>query len=195
MTSFLHPPVLSTEERAALLNQRPLVVWFTGLSGSGKSTLAYRLEKELLQQGFKCLVVDGDQLRNGLNKDLGFTEQDRRENIRRAGELCKLLSDAGLIVITSFISPFRVDRNRVRELIENDRFVEVYVNASLEVCEKRDPKGLYKKARAGEIPDFTGVSAPYEPPLSPDLEIDTNSTEIADAVKTLVQYVIRRVRA
>lgn len=195
MTSFLHPPVLSTEERAALLNQRPLVVWFTGLSGSGKSTLAYRLEKELLQQGFKCLVVDGDQLRNGLNKDLGFTEQDRRENIRRAGELCKLLSDAGLIVITSFISPFRADRNRVRELIENDRFVEVYVNASLEVCEKRDPKGLYKKARAGEIPDFTGVSAPYEPPLSPDLEIDTNSTEIADAVKTLVQYVIRRVRA
>lgn len=183
---------ISPEERAGLLGQWPLVVWMTGLSGSGKSTIAVLLEKELLQKGFKCVLLDGDTFRNGLNRDLGFTEKDRRENIRRAGELCKLLADAGYIVITTFISPYRSDRTAVRELINDDRFFEVYVNAPLYVCEDRDPKGLYKKARAGEIPDFTGVSAPYEKPEQPDLELNTALLSVEEALKTLAGSVIQR---
>lgn len=183
---------ISPEERAGLLGQWPLVVWMTGLSGSGKSTIAVLLEKELLQKGFKCVLLDGDTFRNGLNRDLGFTEKDRRENIRRAGELCKLLADAGYIVITTFISPYRSDRTSVRELINDDRFFEVYVNAPLDVCEQRDPKGLYKKARAGEIPDFTGVSAPYEKPEQSDLELNTALLSVDEALRTLAGSVIQR---
>lgn len=191
MAVFLHPPVLSAEQRAELLNQHPYVFWLTGLSGSGKSTLAFLLEKELLAAGFKCMVIDGDSLRNGLNQDLGFTEHDRRENIRRAGELCKLIADAGYIVITSFISPFRADRNKIRELLP-DRFAEIYINAPLSVCEERDPKGLYKKARKGEIVDFTGVSAPYEAPEAPELELNTQNFSVSESLKTLATYAFQR---
>ncbi len=182
---------LSREERSALLKQEPLVVWLTGLSGSGKSTLAYALERELLSRGHICMVLDGDNLRHGLNKDLGFSEQDRRENIRRAGEICKLVTDAGIIVITSFISPFKADRAKVRALIPANNFCEVYLNASLNVCESRDPKGLYKKARAGTITDFTGIDSPYEAPENPELEIDTDHLTEAESFKTLTEYVFR----
>lgn len=168
------------------MRQRGCVVWFTGLSGSGKSTVAHALELELMNQGHAAFVLDGDNVRRRLNADLGFSGKDRTENIRRIAEVAGLFADAGIICITAFISPFREDRRRAREVIGKDRMFEVYLGTTIEECEKRDPKGLYKKARGGEIPDFTGISSPYEPPLEPELEINTGECSVDEAVARLV---------
>jgi bifunctional enzyme CysN/CysC len=162
------------------------VIWFTGLSGSGKSTLANALEKALHAQGKRTYILDGDNIRQGLNKDLGFTDADRVENIRRIAEVAKLMMDAGMIVLTAFISPFRREREMARELIGPDHFVEVYVNTSLAVCEQRDVKGLYKKARSGQLPNMSGISSPYEPPSAPQLVLDGSSLSIEDCVQCLL---------
>jgi bifunctional enzyme CysN/CysC len=182
----VHRQALSvTREARERLNGHPgKVIWFTGLSGSGKSTLANALEKELHAQGKRTYILDGDNIRQGLNKDLGFTDANRVENIRRVAEVAKLMMDAGLIVITAFISPFRAEREMARELIGPDSFIEVFVDTPLSVCEERDPKGLYKKARAGLIPNMTGISSPYECPENPDL-IFTQDTEVEDLIKFL----------
>lgn len=161
-------------ERAANLGHKSKTVWFTGLSGSGKSTLAFAVERALIDRGIAAYVLDGDNIRFGLNADLGFSPEDRTENIRRIGEVCRLFSDAGVVVLTAFISPYRADRQRVRELHSDGDFVEVFVDTPLEICEARDVKGLYKKARTGEIPDFSGISAPYEAPENPEISVDTS---------------------
>jgi bifunctional enzyme CysN/CysC len=158
------------------------VLWFTGLSGAGKSTIANEVEKSLHAQGRHTYLLDGDNLRNGLNRDLGFTEADRVENIRRVAEVARLMQDAGLIVLVALISPFRQEREMARRLIGEEHFLEVYVNASLDVCEARDPKGLYQKARRGEIPNLTGVQAPYEPPVDPQLELRTDEAPLEECV-------------
>jgi len=170
---YWHEGEINRADRERLYEHRAACIWFTGLSGSGKSTIAREVEKILYERGVHSYVLDGDNVRHGLNKDLGFSPEDRNENIRRIGEVAKLFVDAGLIVMTAFISPYRADRNSVRALMQNGDFIEVYVKCDLEVCEQRDPKGLYKKARAGEIKEFTGISAPYEEPLEPELVIDT----------------------
>ncbi|MDE0298402.1 MAG: adenylyl-sulfate kinase [Candidatus Poribacteria bacterium] len=164
---------ITREDREQLLDQKGCVLWFTGLSASGKSTLAHEVENALHGRGRLTYVLDGDNVRHGLNNNLGFSPEDREENIRRIGEVSKLFADSGVIVITAFISPYRGDRDKARELVEDGRFFEVFVDCPLEVCEERDPKGLYKKARAGEIPEFTGISAPYEEPDSPELTVNT----------------------
>ena len=169
-------------------SQRPAVIWFTGLSGAGKSTLANALEQALVQRGHHSYLLDGDNVRHGLNKDLDFSETGREENIRRIGEVSALFVDAGLIVVTAFISPFRADRNKIRERIGDTQFIEVYVSTSLEECERRDPKGLYVKARAGAIKNFTGIDSPYEPPINPQLSIDTSKVAIGEAVGQIVKY-------
>ncbi|EKI8272551.1 adenylyl-sulfate kinase [Campylobacter coli] len=166
-----HTSSITKTQRAKLKNQKPCVLWFTGLSGSGKSTLANAVEKKLFEQGFHTYLLDGDNIRHGLNGDLGFNEASRVENIRRIGELCKLFMDAGMIVLCAFISPFEKDRKLVKDLLEEDEYIEIFVDTSLEVCEKRDPKGLYKKARQGEIKNFTGVDSPYERPKNPHIYI------------------------
>ncbi|TDJ82106.1 adenylyl-sulfate kinase [Campylobacter volucris] len=166
-----HTSNITKTQRANLKNQKPCVVWFTGLSGSGKSTLANALEEKLFNLGYHTYILDGDNVRHGLNKDLGFDEASRIENIRRIGELCKLFVDSGLIVICAFVSPFEKDRTFVRSLLKKDEFIEVFVDTPLEICEKRDPKGLYKKARNGEIQNFTGINSPYEKPLNPEIHI------------------------
>lgn len=170
-----HEGHVDREQRYALLRQRGATIWLTGLSGSGKSTVAYTVEHALVERGHLAYVLDGDNIRHGLNKNLGFSPADRTENIRRIGEVAKLFADAGVITLTSFISPYRSDRDLVRKLHEDAKlpFIEVLVDAPIEVCEKRDPKGLYAKARAGQIPEFTGVSAPYEAPLNPELVLQT----------------------
>jgi adenylylsulfate kinase len=178
-------------ERQKLLGQQPVTVWLTGLSASGKSTLAFALERALVDQGRACYVLDGDNVRHGLNRNLGFSHEDRTENIRRIAEVARLMNDAGLIVITSFISPYRTDRSAAREVIGATSFREVFVSTSLAVCESRDPKGLYTKARAGQVAEFTGVSSPYEAPDSPDLAIDTAQVSVDDAVLQLVSLVAR----
>lgn len=160
-------------QREALLGQRGALVWFTGLPSSGKSTIAFTVEHALVERGRLAYVLDGDNIRHGLNKNLGFSAEDRAENIRRIGEVGRLFADAGLITLTSFVSPYRADRDRVRHLLAPGEFYEVYVDTPLEVCEQRDPKGLYQKARAGQIPNFTGISDPYEPPEHPELVIAT----------------------
>ena len=164
---------VSGTDRAAHFGHRAVTVWFTGLSGSGKSTLAFALEEALLERGIAAYVLDGDNVRFGLNRDLGFSPEDRTENIRRIGEVCRLFGDAGIVVLTAFISPYATDRDQVRAIHPEGTFIEVHVDTPLDVCETRDPKGLYVKARAGEIPDFSGISAPYEPPPSPEITIDT----------------------
>ncbi|MCH2425243.1 MAG: adenylyl-sulfate kinase [Acidimicrobiales bacterium] len=161
-------------ERLAVLGQEGHTVWFTGLSGSGKSTLAFALEEALLTRARAAYVLDGDNVRFGLNRDLGFSPEDRTENVRRIGEVCRLFQDAGLIVLTAFISPYRADRTAVRDLHPEGAFTEVFVDTPLEVCEERDVKGLYTRARAGDITEFSGISAPYEPPVDPDVRIDTS---------------------
>lgn len=186
--------LVSLENRELFMKQKSLVIWLTGLSGSGKTTLGLALEKKLIEDGFAAFLLDGDSLRNGLNKDLGFSIEDRDENIRRAGEVSKLLSTAGLIVITSFISPLRAQRDSIRKKFQKGEFIEVFVNASLEVCENRDVKGLYKKARLGEIKDFTGVDSPYEQPLSPELIIETDSTSEAESLELLYSFVQKLIR-
>jgi bifunctional enzyme CysN/CysC len=182
------PTRVSAQIRANQKNQRPAVIWFTGLSGAGKSTLANALEQALVQRGHHSYLLDGDNVRHGLNKDLDFSEAGREENIRRIGEVSALFVDAGLIVVTAFISPFRADRNKIRERIGDTQFIEVYVSTSLEECERRDPKGLYVKARAGAIKNFTGIDSPYEPPINPQLSIDTSKVAIGEAVGQIVKY-------
>ncbi len=177
------------EDRERLLGQHALTIWLTGLSGAGKSTLAYAFEAELLKHGRACYVLDGDNVRHRLNRDLGFSATDRSENIRRIAEVAHLMNDAGLIVITSFISPFRADRAMAKKIIGADRFREVFVSTPLTVCETRDPKGLYKKARDGQLPEFTGISSPYEYPEYADLTIDTSSNNLDDSLKHLMSLV------
>ena len=177
---------ISREIRAESLGQKPKTIWFTGLSGSGKSTLANAVEKVLHLQGKHTMLLDGDNIRMGLNSNLGFEEQDRIENIRRIAEVSKLMNDAGLIVLTSFISPYRADRERARKIIGNDDFIEIYVSTPLEVCEQRDTKGLYKKARSDAIPNFTGISSPYEPPINPEIVIDTSKSSLDDSVEFII---------
>lgn len=184
---------ISRDQRIAAMHQVPFVVWMTGLSGSGKSTLAVALEKKLLEKGFKAYLLDGDNIRTGLNKDLGFSENDRHENIRRIGEVCKLMSDAGLIVISAFISPFKFERDFVRSLFTHSDFAEVFVNASLESCEARDVKGLYDKARKGMITDFTGINSPYEPPVNPELMLQTDKESEYESLNRLLEYILPKI--
>lgn len=187
-----HEGHVTRSEREQLLGQRGATIWLTGLSGSGKSTIAVAAEKALVERGCLAYVLDGDNIRHGLNKNLGFSPDDRTENIRRIGEVAKLFTDAGVLVFTSFISPYRSDRDAVRSIMADGDFIEVYVAASLETCESRDVKGLYAKARAGEIPDFTGISAPYEAPERPELVLDTNRQSVAESVGALVGYLERK---
>ena len=183
-----HEGSVSRQERERLLNQKGVTVWMTGLSASGKSTIACILEQMLLHKKKHAYRLDGDNIRMGLNKNLGFSAQDRAENIRRIGEVAKLFTDAGVIAITSFISPYRKDRDAVRTNMMAGEFVEVYVKVSLETAEKRDPKGLYKKARAGQIKGFTGIDDPYEAPEKPEIVIETESTRPEDAAKQILAY-------
>jgi adenylylsulfate kinase len=183
-----HEGQVSRTDREKLLSQQGVTVWLTGLSGSGKSTIAVAAEKVLADRGRLTYILDGDNIRQGLNNNLGFSPEDRTENIRRIGEVGKLFTDAGAIVFSSFISPYRSDRDAIREIMAEGDFVEVYVAASLETCESRDVKGLYKKARAGEIPEFTGISAPYEEPANAELVIDTNGQTVDESTEILVAY-------
>ncbi len=182
-----HVGQVSAEDRARLFGHRPVTIWLTGLSGSGKSTLAYALEKRLTEEGHACFVLDGDNVRHGLNRDLGFSAEDRAENIRRVAEVARLMNEAGLIVITSFISPYKADRAAAREIIGADRFSEVFMDTPIEVCEQRDPKGLYAKARKGEIAEFTGVSSPYEAPDAPAVVIEADSA-VCHSVDCLIEH-------
>ncbi|MEE4922101.1 adenylyl-sulfate kinase [Pseudomonas alliivorans] len=184
----VHRSSVTAAERSSIKNQRPVVVWLTGLSAAGKSTIANGLEQALLAQGKHTYLLDGDNVRLGLCKDLSFSHTDRIENIRRISEVANLFIDAGLIVITAFISPFTKDRALARAVIGSDRFVEVHVNATLEECERRDPKGLYSKARQGLIKNFTGIGSDYEPPANPEIRIDTNSESIESAVAKIIHY-------
>jgi len=170
------------------------LVWFTGLSGSGKSTIAHAVEERLFQLGAKTYVLDGDNVRHGLNSDLGFSDSDRNENIRRIGEMVKLFVDAGIITLTAFISPFRAERAQVRALFSEGDFIEVHCDCTLETCEQRDVKGLYKRARAGVIKDFTGVSSPYEDPLNPDLVLDTGIQSLEESVDSVLSIILRNIR-
>src|SRR6185436_5059504 len=182
------PTKVSAQIRANQKSQKPCVIWFTGLSGAGKSTVANALEQALVQRGHHSYLLDGDNVRHGLNSDLNFSEADRNENIRRIGEVSALFIDAGIIVLTAFISPIRAERNRIRERIGDERFIEIYLSTSLEECEKRDPKGLYVKARAGEIREFTGIDSPYEPPIAPQVSIDTSKTTVDATVGQILRY-------
>jgi len=185
-----HEGHATREERNSLLRQKGATLWFTGLSGSGKSTVAFTLEHALVQRGHLAYVLDGDNIRHGLNKNLGFSAADREENIRRIGEVAKLFADCGILTMTSFISPYRKDRDSARALHVAGQlpFVEVYLNTPIETCEQRDPKGLYKKARAGQLKNFTGVDDPYEAPLNPELTIDATSTSPQEATVLLLDY-------
>ncbi len=187
-----HMGEVSRDDRARIHGHRGATLWFTGLSGSGKSTLAHRVERMLLERGVFAYVLDGDNVRHGLNRDLGFAPDERKENIRRLGEVAKLFTDAGAIVITAFISPYRSDRASVRALMREGDFVEVHVAASVEVCESRDPKGLYARARKGEIPEFTGISAPYEAPELPELVVDTGAADVDACARSVVAYLESR---
>lgn len=185
-----HEGHVTRDERAKLLRQKGATLWFTGLSGSGKSTIAFTLEHALVQRGQLAYVLDGDNIRHGLNKNLGFSAADREENIRRIGEVAKLFADCGAITMTSFISPYRKDRDNVRALHVAAQlpFIEVFLNTPIEACEQRDPKGLYKKARAGQLKNFTGIDDPYESPLTPELVIDATSTSPQEATVIVLQY-------
>jgi adenylylsulfate kinase len=173
-----HKGSITKQDRERLLKQKGVVIWFTGLPSSGKSTLANAVEKKLFEYGHLSIVLDGDNIRHGLNKNLGFSPEDREENIRRIGEVAKLFADAGLIAMTAFISPYRKDRDQARDLMKDGEFIEVFVKVPLDVAERRDPKGLYKKARAGEIKEFTGISAPYEEPVNPEIVVDTSKLDV-----------------
>jgi len=187
-----HQAQVSKAERAQQKRQRPCVIWFTGLSGAGKSTLANALECALLAHGHHSYLLDGDNVRHGLNRDLGFSDADRVENIRRIAEVAKLFVDAGLIVMTAFISPFRADRQLARDLMAADEFIEVHVATPLAICEERDPKGLYRKARAGQIPNFTGIDSDYEAPLAPELVVDTSANDLDGCVALVLGELERR---
>tara|TARA_Y100001968_G_scaffold297456_1_gene306439 strand:+ start:35359 stop:35985 length:627 start_codon:yes stop_codon:yes gene_type:complete len=182
-----HDASVDREARAQVRGHKSAIIWFTGLSGSGKSSLANEVNRALFKAGFSTYVLDGDNIRYGLCKDLGFSDFDREENIRRIGEVAKLFVDAGIIVLTAFVSPFRADREKARQLVQQGDFLEVYCSADLQVCEKRDTKGLYKKARAGEIKEFTGVSSPYEEPNSPELIIDTGKIDLNQSTEMVIE--------
>ncbi|WP_417898177.1 adenylyl-sulfate kinase [Bacillus haimaensis] len=183
-----HETAITKEERRVQNGHGSIVLWFTGLSGSGKSTIANAVSKELYRQGINEYVLDGDNVRHGLNRDLGFTEKDRNENIRRIGEVAKLFVDSGKIVTTAFISPFRADRKQVRKLFEEAEFIEVFIDCPLEECEKRDPKQLYAKARRGEIKDFTGIDSPYEAPVNAEITIHSERSSVEESVTTILDY-------
>ncbi|RHW20189.1 adenylyl-sulfate kinase [Pseudomonas jilinensis] len=183
---------ISKEQRSAQKRQKPCIIWFTGLSGAGKSTLASALEQKLFELNHHTYLLDGDNLRHGLNKDLGFSDADRQENIRRIGELAALFVDAGLLVLAAFISPFRAERRMVRELVGPGEFIEIYVATPLSTCEQRDPKGLYKKARAGEIRNFTGIDSEYEAPANPELVVDTSVQTLDQSVDQIAAFLKAR---
>jgi len=183
-----HDHQVSQNERSKLKNQKPAILWFTGLSGSGKSTIANAVESKLLSIGKHTYLLDGDNIRMGLNKGLGFSELDRIENIRRIGEVAKLFVDAGTLVLTAFISPFQKERDSVRSLVQENAFIEIYIDTPLSVCETRDPKGLYVKARKGEIADFTGISSLYEAPVNPEIHIKTETQSIEESVEQIIDY-------
>lgn len=187
-----HDASVTKEERRKKNNYGSYVLWFTGLSGSGKSTLANALARYLFENNIQTYVLDGDNIRHGLNKDLGFTDEDRKENIRRIGEVSKLFVDSGQIVLTAFISPFREDRQQVKDILSENEFFEVYVKCSLDECEVRDPKGLYKKARNNEIKHFTGIDSPYEEPENPAIIVDTETQDIEQSVKQIVSFLIEK---
>ena len=183
-----HDHHVSKEERAELKEQKPCILWFTGLSGSGKSTVANAVEAKLNKLKKHTYLLDGDNVRTGLNNGLTFSDEDRIENIRRIGEVSKLFVDAGTIVLSAFISPFKEDRNVVRALVNNGEFIEVYVDTPLEVCESRDPKGLYKKARSGDIPNFTGISSPYEAPIKAEVDLKTDKMSVEECANKVIKY-------
>lgn len=183
-----HQGKITKEDREKLLGQRGVTLWFTGLSGSGKSTVAHEVEKKLYDRGHLSFVLDGDNIRHGLNKDLGFSPEDREENIRRIGEVAHLFTEAGFITITSFISPYKADRKKARDLAKPGEFIEIYVACPLEECERRDPKGLFKKARAGIIPEFTGISAPYEEPENPEIVLETDKLSVDECANIVISY-------
>jgi adenylylsulfate kinase len=183
-----HRASVTREMREKQSGHKSAIVWFTGLSSSGKSTVAHAVEEQLHQIGCRTLVFDGDNVRHGLNKNLGFSREERKENIRRIGEMCKLFAEAGIIALTAFISPYREDRNMIRQMVREGDFIEIYCNCCLEVCESRDKKGIYARARKGEIKEFTGISAPYEVPENPDVVIDTESMTIERCVAKVINY-------
>lgn len=183
---------LRREDRNRLNNHKSGLIWFTGLSGSGKSTLAHYTERELFKIGIRTYVLDGDNVRHGINSDLGFSKEDRSENLRRIAEISKLFVDAGMIVLAAFISPYRKDREYIRKMFDRDNFLEIYVKCSIEECERRDPKGQYKKAREGIIKEYTGISAPYEEPEKPDLILDTERFDIQTSVKKVIELIRAR---
>lgn len=185
---------IKKRDRNKLNNHRSFVIWFTGLSGSGKSTIANALEKNLFNKGIRTYTLDGDNIRGGLNKGLGFSEEDRHENIRRIAEVGKLFIDAGVVALTAFISPLKKDRDLAREIIGEGNFLEVYINTPLDICEKRDVKGLYKKARAGEIKNFTGLDSPYEAPVEAELEIVTVNKSIEESVEEIYSYLLEKLK-
>lgn len=184
---------VNKDQRETLLQQRVMLIWFTGLSGSGKSTLAVQLEAQLFERGFKTYLLDGDNIRSGLNKDLSFTDEGRIENIRRIGEVSKLMLDAGVVVLSAFISPFNSDREQVKQIVGAANYTEIFVDTPIEVCEQRDVKGLYKKARAGEIKNFTGIDSPYEKPTNPDVIVPTAQLSVEDSLDLLLQYLLPRI--
>ncbi len=186
-----HHATVTRERRERLNNHRSVILWFTGLSSSGKSTLAHAVEEQLHQKGCKTFVFDGDNVRHGLCRDLGFSDADRKENIRRIGEMSKLIIEAGVIALTAFISPFKKDRDQIRQLVSQDDFIEIYCDCPLKVCEQRDPKGLYRRARAGEIKVFTGISSPYEAPQNPELVVDTEKPLI-ECIDLVMKYLNER---
>ncbi len=183
-----HQAHVVKEDREKKFGYRGVILWFTGLSGSGKSTLAHEVERILFERGIHTYVLDGDNIRHGLNKDLGFSPEDREENIRRIGEVAHLFAQAGVVAMTAFISPYKKDRDQVRSLAASGEFVEIYVKCSLEACEKRDTKDLYKKARAGQIPEFTGISAPYEEPDHPQLIVETDKEDLQESTRKVIRY-------
>ena len=189
-----HTSKVSVAERATLQQQNALTIWLTGLSASGKSTLAYELERRLHDLGHASYVLDGDNIRHGLSSDLGFSAESRKENIRRISEVARLFNDAGIVMITAFISPYRADRALAHDILGPERFVEVHVAADITVCERRDPRGLYQKARAGIIPDFTGISAPYEAPEHPSIRVDTGTLSVEQSVSQLLEVILPRLR-
>lgn len=196
MSKNIHPifdRILQREDRESLLSQKARVVWFTGLSGSGKSTLAIEIEKELHNRGYLCCILDGDNIRAGINNNLGFSDEDRIENIRRIAEVSKLLINTGVITLAAFVSPTNHIRSLATEIIGKDDFLEVFVNTPLEVCEQRDVKGLYKKARRGEIKDFTGIDSPFEAPENPDFTVDTSKNELKDNVNKLLSFILEKI--
>jgi len=183
-----HPGIIQKEDRQRLNGHRSAVVWFTGLSGSGKSTLAHRLEEKLFERGMRTYVMDGDNIRTGLNKDLGFSAEDREKNIQRIGQVAKLFVDAGILVMTAFISPYKKDREFARRLVQGGEFIEVYVKCPLTVCEQRDVKGLYQKAKEGIIKNFTGIDDPYEEPGHPEIVVETDKMAVEESVEKIVSY-------